>query len=96
MSVLFLEQKMVGWEMIAMLSRDLSLCLYGLWIVAKGNWKRVVFHAIRWGKVTTALQFIVLIGLVLGYSFPWYVYGSFIVMGALAFLELFQIRTKEV
>ncbi|HSX10692.1 MAG TPA: CDP-alcohol phosphatidyltransferase family protein [Chlamydiales bacterium] len=94
MSVLFMESRLAPWEMAAMLSRDFFLCLYGFLVVAAGRWKTIVFRAIRWGKVTTALQFIVLVGLVLGVEFPWYIYGSFIVMGWLAFLELFQIKTS--
>jgi phosphatidylglycerophosphate synthase len=94
MTVLFFENKMAPWEMAAMLSRDFFLCLYGLLMIAAGRWKSVVFRAIRWGKVTTALQFIILIGLVLGIAFPWYIYASFVVMGWLAFLELFQMRTS--
>jgi CDP-diacylglycerol--glycerol-3-phosphate 3-phosphatidyltransferase len=92
MIVLFLESKIGGLEMIAMLSRDFFLCLYGLLMILTKRWKTVVFRAIRWGKVTTALQFVVLIGIVLGLSFPWYVFGLFIVMGWLAFLELFQTK----
>ncbi len=94
MSVLFIENQLAPWEMAAMLSRDFFLCLYGLLMVAARRWKTIVFRAIRWGKVTTALQFIVLIGLVLGIALPWYIYASFIVMGWLAFLELFQMKTS--
>lgn len=94
MTVLFTETKIAPWEMAAMLSRDFFLCLYGLLVVTAGRWRTIVFRAIRWGKVTTALQFITLMGLVLDIAFPWYVYGSFIVMGWLAFLELFQVRTS--
>jgi hypothetical protein len=61
-------------------------------MVALGRWKTIVFRAIRWGKVTTALQFAVLLCLVLGFSVPWYIYASFIAMGWLAFLELVQVR----
>ena len=93
MTVLFLENRLAPWEMASMLSRDFFLFLYGILMIAAGRWKTVVFRAIRWGKVTTALQFMVLIGLVLNISFPWYIFGSFIVMGWLAFLELFQTRT---
>src|SRR5690606_6218732 len=85
MTILFAESKMNEWETAAMLSRDFFLCLYGLFITAAGRWKTLVFRAIKWGKATTALQFIVLIGLVLGITFPWYIYASFIVMGGLAF-----------
>lgn len=94
MIVLFRESKLASWEMAAMLSRDFFLCLYGLIMAATGRLKRIVFRSIRWGKVTTALQFIVLIGLVLGMSFPWYIFAYFMVMGWFAFLELFQIRTS--
>lgn len=94
MVVFFIEHKIAPWEMAAMLSRDFFLCLYGFFMLATGRWKTIVFRAIRWGKVTTALQFIILIGLVFGLAFPWYVYGAFIAMGWLAFLELFQVRTS--
>ncbi|PIS02624.1 MAG: CDP-diacylglycerol--glycerol-3-phosphate 3-phosphatidyltransferase [Chlamydiae bacterium CG10_big_fil_rev_8_21_14_0_10_42_34] len=94
MTVLFLEQKIAPWEMAAMLSRDFFVCLYGLFMILAGRWKTVVFRAIRWGKITTALQFIVLIGLVVDITFPWYVFSSFMLMGWLAFLELFQARTS--
>lgn len=94
MTVLFLEGQMAPWETAAMLSRDFFLCLYGLLMLAARRWKTVVIRAIRWGKVTTALQFIVLIGLVVGIPLPWYIFASFIGMGWLAFLELFQMRTS--
>lgn len=94
MTVLFLESRIAPWEMAAMLSRDFFLCLYGILMVAASRWKMIVFRAIRWGKVTTALQFLVLIGIVLEISFPWFVFAAFIVMGWLAFLELFQVRTS--
>jgi CDP-diacylglycerol--glycerol-3-phosphate 3-phosphatidyltransferase len=96
MSVLFFEGRMASWEVAAMLSRDFFLCIYGFFMIAAGRWKTIVIRAIRWGKVTTALQFIVLIGLVLGIAFPWYIYAAFIAMGWLAFLELFQVRTSTV
>lgn len=96
LTVLSLEGKMALWELGAMLSRDFFLCLYTFLMMFKGRWKSIiVFQSVRWGKITTALQFIVLIGLVLDVTFPWYVYASFVGMGALAFLELFQIRTSS-
>ena len=96
LTVLFIEHRMAPWEMAAMLSRDFFLFLYGFFMIAAGRWKKIVFRAIRWGKVTTALQFIVLIGLVWGVSFSWYIFAGFVVMGWLAFLELFQARPSTV
>jgi phosphatidylglycerophosphate synthase len=90
LTALFLEAKIAPLEMVAFISRDFFLFLYASVMLAIGRWKTVVFRAIRWGKVTTALQFVVLMGLVIGVPFPWYLYATFIVMGWFAFLELFR------
>jgi len=93
---LLFEGRMTPWEMGAMLSRDVFLCLYGLLMISQGQWKRIfTFRSVRWGKMTTALQFIVLIGQVLGVAFPWYIFISFIIMGSLAFIELLKIRPSS-
>ncbi|MES2273395.1 MAG: CDP-alcohol phosphatidyltransferase family protein [Chlamydiota bacterium] len=91
MTILFLEGKMAVWEVTAMLSRDFFLCLYTLLMLATGRWKGIILRAIRWGKITTALQFITLMGIILNIAFPWYFFAAFFLMGWLAFLELFQI-----
>ena len=98
LSVLFFEGRIAIFELTAMVSRDFFVCLYAFIMTAMGKWNTIVFRAIRWGKITTALQFIALIGLIMGFSFPWYVYASFIAMGWLAFLELFQppVRATEI
>lgn len=91
LSILFFEQKIEAWQAAAMISRDFFLFLYGSFMLVTKRWKTIIFRAIRWGKVTTALQFIVLFGLVSGTFFPWIIYAAFVVMGWLAFLELFQV-----
>ena len=91
-SILYFEDRIVLWEVATMISRDFFLCIYGVLMMALGRWRNIVFRAIRWGKITTALQFIVLLGLVIDISFPWYVFVAFVIMGWLAFLELFQVR----
>lgn len=92
LSALCLEGQLSLWQVAAMLSRDAFLCVYGALMIAANRWKLIVFRAIRWGKVTTALQFVILIGLVLQMSFPWYLYTTFFCLGALAFLELLQAK----
>lgn len=92
LSVLFTEGKLELWQGCAMISRDFFLCLFGLYLSLSGYWESYRFTAIRWGKVTTALQFIVLIGLTLGVTFPSAFYCVFILFGMLAFIELWQIR----
>lgn len=88
----FVEGKISGWQMSAMLSRDFFLLMYGAILTITGRWSSVVVQAIRWGKITTALQFVVLLGLSLGVIFPWYIFGSFIVMGLFAFFELIRLE----
>ncbi len=91
LSILFSEGRLVFWQAISMLSRDICLCLYGLWMTLMGRWHRVVIQSIRWGKVTTALQFVVLFGLIFGVSFSWVIYGAFVMMGVFVFLELLRL-----
>jgi CDP-diacylglycerol--glycerol-3-phosphate 3-phosphatidyltransferase len=88
LTMLFIEAKIGPYALATMLSRDIFLSFYGLAMLITGRWKTIVFRALRWGKITTALQFFVLMGLTFGIDFPWYIYVSFIAMGWFAFLEL--------
>lgn len=96
LSVLFTEGKLELWQSCSMISRDFFVCLFGIYLSLSGHWESYKFTSIRWGKVTTALQFIVLIGLTLGVQFPGYLYCVFILFGMLAFIELWQIRKNNV
>jgi len=90
LAALLTEGKVSPVEMGAMLSRDFFLFLYGISLTLAGRWKTIVFRALRWGKITTALQFVVLMCMCMDLSIPWYIFGSFMAMGLLAFFELFQ------
>ncbi len=92
LGVLMMEGRLEAWQACAMISRDFFLCLFAIYLAMAGKWHAYEYRSIRWGKVTTALQFIVLIGLSLEVIFPWYVYTLFIVSGCLAFIELCQIK----
>lgn len=90
LTTLFLEDKITFLETVCLLSRDFSLCIYGAIMLATRRWKTIEFRAIQWGKATTALQFVVLIGIVMGIAFPWPTYGLFLIMGWFSFLELYR------
>lgn len=94
LGILYLEGRIALWESGAMLSRDVFLCAFGLHLSLSGHWHAFECRAIRWGKITTALQFLVLIGLSLNIAFPWYLYGLFIIFGGLAFIELCQLKKE--
>ena len=93
LGVFLTEGKLEVWQAGAMLSRDFFLCLFGIYLALSGNWKTFRFKAIGWGKVSTALQFFVLIALSLNYPVSFYIFCLFILLGSLAFIELCQ---KEV
>ena len=76
-------------QLVALISRDLALCLFGLYLLLIGKWKGYECKAIWWGKVTTVAQFFILVGLTLHVVIPWYVFFLFVLMGLFALIELF-------
>ncbi len=92
LGVLLSEQKLLPLQGLMMISRDFALCLFGLYLSLSGLWQSYEFRAIRWGKITTALQFVVLIALTWGVPISGYLYGAFVVFAALALIELFQFK----
>jgi len=95
LGVLLVEGRVEVWEGCAMISRDFFLLLFGIYLSLSGHWHAYAFRSVRWGKVTTALQFFVLIGLAIHYTFPWYIYVVFILIGLLAFIELCQLKKSN-
>lgn len=92
LGILLVEHKLALWQACAMISRDFSLLAFGLYLSLSGLWQGYEFRAIRWGKIATALQFFVLIGLTLGYRFSGALYCVFILFGLLAFNELWSMK----
>ena len=88
LGIFLIKGKLAIWEAAAMVARDFALCVFGLYLLMSGRWRSYQCHAVRWGKITTAFQFLILIGLTLHYSFPWFIYIFFIVSGFLSFMEL--------
>ena len=95
LAVLFSENRIEIWEALMMVSRDFALCLFGLYLSLSGLWQTYEFRAIRWGKITTALQFFVLVGLTFGYAIPSYLYYSFVAFALFGLYELFQFKKQS-
>ena len=87
--IFFVEQKLSVLGLVALLSRDIALCLFGVFLLVVGGWKGYEVKAIWWGKIMTVAQFLLLITLTLNFIVPEWVYFIFIAMGVLALLELF-------
>lgn len=92
--VLLFEHQIAPWQAATMLSRDFFLLLFLSYLGITGAWRNLEVKAIRWGKVTTAAQFCVLIALVLKISFPPQLYFFFILFGILAFVELISYKKR--
>ena len=60
LAILFYERILGSWEVVAMLSRDMILLFFSLYLLLKRNWRTYNYHSLVWGKVTTSLQFVVL------------------------------------
>lgn len=93
--ILYLERSFTGADLLMLLSRDISLCLFGIYLVCVQGWKDYECKAIFWGKLTTTAQFILLCGVTLHIVFPKYLYFLFILMATCAFGELFAGYRRE-
>ena len=90
LSIFYLEGDMKLWEALLILSRDFALCLYGLYILIFRKFSDFEIKAIKWGKVTTTMQFIIITAVTLHFQFPSSVYFIFMILGILSLVELIQ------
>ncbi len=96
LTVCVLEKKLAPWQACTMISRDIALCTFGIYLALSGYWQSYQFRAIKWGKISTALQFFVLIAHILQITLPWYTYLLFVLFGTLALIELFSFKKTAV
>lgn len=94
LGVLLSEQRLLPWEAATMLCRDFSVMLFGIYLAYRGILGQYQFRAIWCGKLMTALQFIVLVGLTYEINFPPFVYFLFFFIGFMALVELYLERKK--
>lgn len=96
LSVFIAEDRLSLWDAAAFICRDFSVVVFGIYLALTGNLANYKFRAIWCGKITTTLQFIVLLGLTLRYQIPDYVFSIFIVMGLLALVELYVHKGRKI
>lgn len=94
LAIFLKEQKIVPWEAASMLCRDFSVILFGIYLSIRGTFWKYQLRAILCGKLMTALQFAVLIGLTFGLTIPSFIYPLFILIGFSALIELYLERKK--
>jgi CDP-diacylglycerol--glycerol-3-phosphate 3-phosphatidyltransferase len=87
------ENKLTLIDASALICRDFSVILFGLYLVLTGKLSKFRFRAIWCGKVTTSLQFLVLLAMTFHVQIPPFVYSIFVVLGFLALIELYLSKT---
>lgn len=91
--VVFLwEGSLTGWQAVMLLSRDIAILLFGLFLMAKGSWQQFEFQSVLSGKLTTFFQFLVLLALTFHVPIPGYFYPVFVILGILFWFQLYQIN----
>lgn len=89
--VFILESKLTFIQMAALLCRDFAVLLFGLYLYATGEWAKYQFRAIWCGKVTTTLQFFVMLALTFQVRVPATTYWVFALLGFFALIELYLL-----
>ena len=93
-SVFMFEGNLRLWEALALISRDFAVLFFGFYLACRGTWSNFQFRSIWSGKITTTLQFFVLLGLTFQIAIPAYIFWSFIALGVLALFELYFIEQQ--
>ncbi len=86
--ILIGEGRLQLWQAIALACRDISVLLFGTYLVLNKRLANYQFRAIWCGKITTLLQFFILLGLTLHVAIPNPFFITFILLGMLSLVEL--------
>jgi CDP-diacylglycerol--glycerol-3-phosphate 3-phosphatidyltransferase len=90
------EDKLTISDGVCIISRDIALIVFGLYLLFSKKWKTYLFSSVKWGKITTSLQFIALFLLSLNYPLPSTTPIVFVLTGAFVLIELsFRQYTKK-
>lgn len=86
--ILIHEGLLPFWQALALACRDISVLLFGVYLVLRKRLVNYQFRAIWCGKITTLLQFFVLLCLTLHIAIPASLYIVFVLLGLLSLVEL--------
>lgn len=92
--VLVGEQRLTLLEALLLLCRDYAVCVFSLYLYCSDNLSKYRIQAILSGKITTALQAALLLLCVWGVSIPQTTYLVFLLLGLVAFGELWLSKRK--
>lgn len=93
--VLLFEGKLFFWQLLLMLARDFVLFICGCIFLLSKTFKEVPVQATFWGKMTTCLQFCILMFIAMGFSLSDYFFGFFLLFAFMLFKEIQQILKTQ-
>jgi phosphatidylglycerophosphate synthase len=91
----FVQGDLSLYKLICLFSRDISLCLFTIYLYLSGQWKSWAIRSFFCGKVSTSLQFIVFACLALAIPVPGILYLSLLFFGTLSPFELIFLRSRS-
>lgn len=96
LEILLEEGQIAPWQVASMLCRDVAIIVFGGYLILRGKFGKYQFRSIWFGKVTTALQFVVILALTLNLYISPFFFVTFIILGPLALCELYfdKIRIR--
>ncbi len=92
LSIFIQEEQITPIQVLTFLCRDFSVLLFGIYLAFRGQWHEYQFRSIWCGKITTTLQFFVLISLTFQQPLPNFIFPLFVVLGFFALIELYLIH----
>ena len=79
------ERQLELWQMLALIFRDICLMFFLAYLIfiLRHNLSKLELKPVLWGKITTFIQFAILVCVICNVTLPWYVFVIFIVLGIL-------------
>lgn len=82
------------WEALTFFTRDVSVFIFGFYLLCTDKLKNYAFRPFWSGKIITTIQLILLLALTVKISVPVYFFFIMLSLGAFSLLELFFKRDK--
>ena len=87
--VFYQEKTLSGEQILCLFCRDIGTLVFSIGLYFSSSWKAYRIRPFSAGKVSTAMQFIVLTLLTLSITIPSWVYSLFIFGGLVNFVQLY-------
>jgi CDP-diacylglycerol---glycerol-3-phosphate 3-phosphatidyltransferase len=94
--ILHQEQQLELWQMLALIFRDICLMFFLVYLIfiLRHNLSKLKLKPVLWGKITTFIQFTILICVIYKIILPWSVFVIFIVLGVLTLRSFYLSYIK--